>query len=43
MDKGYVMKRLLSSLRIFFVRYSDLIETYDIPLWRMMSNIPDCD
>ena len=39
----YVKERLRSSLRKFYVRYGELIQQYNIPLFRMLHDILDND
>ncbi|KAK3093644.1 hypothetical protein FSP39_018346 [Pinctada imbricata] len=41
--QGYITQRLKSSLRKFFGRYGCIIKAYQIPLPRMISDIPHCD
>ena len=43
LEQGYVKERLKSSLRKFYGRYGDLTKQDEVPLSRMLHDIPDDD
>ena len=43
LGQGYVKERLKSSLSKFYGRYGDVTKQYEVPLSRMLQDIPDDD